>query len=79
MKTTKLSLAAALISLGAELDYVDKKNPRHMEFHLTFSAPFMDENEWLDSMVRAWESREMMVNARDYEDALQKLKVEVHN
>ena len=78
MKTSKLYLAAALISLGAKLDLVDRTNPRRMEFVLSFSAPFVDEQKWLNSTVESWDKRELSVNAQDYVDAIQKLKVEVH-
>lgn len=78
MRTTKLYLAAALIALGAGLQKIDKSDPRHMEFYLTFSGPFTVEKDWFDSQVKLWESRELNVNAQDYVDAIQKLKGEVH-
>ena len=78
MRTTKLSLAAALVSLGAGVDHIDRSDPRHMEFHLAFSSPIMEEKKWFDQNVRAWERRELLVNAQDFVDALQTLKSEVH-
>jgi len=78
MKTTKLYLAAALISLGAGLQKIDKSDPRHMEFHLIFSAPFSAEQDWFDSRMKFWEDRQLTVNAQDFVDAIQKLKSEVH-
>ena len=78
MKTTKLDLAAALISHGAGLEKVDRSDPRHMEFHLIFSGPYAPEDEWFKARVALWEKRELLVNVRDYVDAQQKLKSEVH-
>lgn len=78
MKTTKLYLAAALISLGAGLKKVDRSDPRHMEFQLIFASPVQTEKEWFDAQVQAWERRELLVNAQDYVDAIQQLKAEVH-
>lgn len=78
MRTTKLYLAAALISLGAGLQKIDKSDPRHMEFYLTFSGPFTAEKDWFDSRVAFWDTRQLNVNAQDYVDAIQKLKSEVH-
>ena len=67
-----------MVSLGAGIDEVDRSDPRHMEFHLTFSSPVMDEKKWFDQNVQAWDRRELMVNAQDFVDAIQKLKAEVH-
>ena len=78
MKTTKLDLAAALISLGAGLGKIDKTDPRHMEFHLTYSAPFADEDDWFYNRKREWDGRTLQVNARTFSDTLQMLKSEVH-
>lgn len=78
MKTSKLYLAAALISLGAGLDHVDKSDSKHMEFHLIFSSPISDEGEWFYRQTEAWKSRTLMVNAQGFVDAIQKLKEEVH-
>lgn len=78
MVTTKLDLAAALISLGAGLDRVDKSNPNQQKFILIFSAPYADEDDWFNARVALWEKRELLVNARDYVDAQQMLKTEVH-
>lgn len=78
MKTSKLYLAATLISLGAGLESVDRSNPRHMEFNLVFSSPAVGEELWFDTQVQAWEERTLLVNAQDFVDAIQKLKAEVH-
>lgn len=78
MKTTKLYLAAALISLGAGKRNIDRSDPRHMEFDLYFSSPVSTEQGWFDSNVKRWENRELLVNAQDFVDAIQDLKAEVH-
>jgi len=78
MKTTKIYLASALVSLGAGIKNVDKSDPRHMEFHLTYSAPFTGEKDWFDAHVKEWENRTLIVNAQEFVDAIQNLKSEVH-
>lgn len=78
MKTTKLDLASALMSLGANLEEVNRDDPKQMEFVLSFSGPFSAEKDWFDSRTIMWDRRELVVNVRDYVDAQQKLKSEVH-
>lgn len=78
MHTSKLYLAAALVSLGAGIRTVDKTDPRHMEFQLTYSAPFVAEDEWFDKQIKSWNDRTLMVNAQELVDAIQELKSEVH-
>jgi len=78
MKTTKIYLASALISLGAGLGRIDKSDPRHMEFHLTYSSPIADEEEWFERQYRAWDNKTLQVNAQEFVDAIQLLKQEVH-
>ena len=78
VKTSKLYLASALISLGAGLRGVDKSDPRHMEFDLTYSSPLSMEDEWFRTKIWAWENRLMQVNAQEFVDAIQQLKGAVH-
>lgn len=78
MKTTKLYLAAALRSLGAGIKEIDKSDPRHMEFHLIYSSPLADEDDWFYKQKQAWDNKTLTVNAQDFVDAIQELKSEVH-
>jgi hypothetical protein len=78
MRTTKLYLAAALMSLGAGLADVDKSDPRHMEFVLVYSSPVSTEEEWFESRKALWDKRELLVNGQEFVDAIQELKSEVH-
>lgn len=78
MKTTKLYLAAALIAQGAGKVGVDRGDPKHMKFILSFSSPVADEDEWFSRQVEAWENNTLTVNAKDFVDAIQDLKSEVH-
>lgn len=79
MDTTKLYLAAALISLGAGVLKIDKSDPRHMEFHLSNSSPIVeDEDEWFYKRMQEWENKSLTVNAQEFVDAIQYLKSEVH-
>lgn len=78
MKTSKLYLAAALISMGAGLEKVDRSDPRHMQFHLVFASPIMEEDEWFAKQLEAWNHKALVVNAQSFVDAIQQLKTEVH-
>lgn len=79
MDTTKLYLAAALISLGAGVLKIDKSNPRQMKFHLSNSSPIVeDEDEWFYKRTLEWENKSLTVNAQEFVDAIQYLKSEVH-
>lgn len=78
MKTSKLYLAAALISLGAGLEKIDRTDPKHMEFYLFYASPIMPEDEWFTKQLDAWRNKSLMVNAQAYVDAVQELKAEVH-
>lgn len=78
MRTTKLYLAASLISLGAGKVGIDRTDPKHMKFILSFSSPIADEDEWFARQTEAWENRTMTVNAQAFVDAIQDLKSEVH-
>ncbi len=79
MRTSKLYLAAALMSCGAGLKNVNRDDPRHMEFELVYASPIVDnEDDWFAGKVSAWEKRELQVNGQEFVDAIQELKAEVH-
>lgn len=78
MRTSKMYLAAALMSLGAKKIDIDKTDPKHMKFILSYSLPFSDEDEWFAEMEEKWNNRTLPVNAQDFVDAIQELKAEVH-
>lgn len=78
MKTSKMYLAAALMSLGAKKVGVDRTDPRHMKFILSYSLPFADEDEWFRQRVEEWEAKTLVLNGQMFVDAIQELKVEVH-
>lgn len=79
MRTTKLYLAAALMSMGAGLKQVDRSDPRHMVFELVYASPMIDdEEEWFKIKVNLWEKRELIINGQEFVDKIQELKGEVH-
>lgn len=78
MKTSKMYFAAALMSLGAKKTGVDRTDPRHMKFILSYSLPFSDEEEWFVEREREWTERTLQVNAQMFVDAIQELKIDVH-
>ena len=78
MKTSKMYLAAALLSLAAGLKTVHRDDPHRMEFELTFAGIHTAEDDWFKSRTDLWEKRELLVNAQDFVDQIQRLKAEVH-
>lgn len=78
MKTSKMYFAAALMSLGARKVGVDRVDPKHMKFILSYSLPFSDEDEWFEQREDEWNTRTLQVNAQMFVDAIQELKAEVH-
>lgn len=86
MKTTDIYLASALSALGANLENVDKTDPRHMEFEFsprkastgalaTIDLPIMD----LEFIERQWANKTLSVNAVEFADAIKRMKSVVHS
>lgn len=70
-KTTNIYLAAALVSLGAELEDIDHTDRRHQVFFLAGRLDFsVLETAWFDGRLNG--------NLCRYKDALQKLKSKIH-
>ena len=79
MKTHNINLAAALISLGAGIQSIDRTNPRKMEFVLCNASPTInDEEAWFHNKKDLWDKRELLVNGQDFVDARSLLQEEVH-
>lgn len=84
LTTTDIYLAAALASLGAKLDKVDKTDPKHMKF--TFSPRPSDFktgeletiSQNLSGLEALWANKQLMVNAVEYAEAIKRLKSIVH-
>lgn len=89
LKTTDIYLAAALMSLGAKLDNVDRDDPRHMEFQMemkppTFESPVLAEAvkvEVIDLSVyeKKWMNGDLLVNAVKFAEAIKRMKSVVHS
>jgi hypothetical protein len=87
-KTSALKFAAALLSLGAVLENVDKTDPKHMIF--TFGPKKVEstlpenvnkaiDDVSLDVWEKAWANETLMVNAVHYAEAFDRLKSIVHS
>ena len=71
-KTTNIYLAAAMLSLGAELEDIDYSDRRHQVFILGGRQDF--------SMIeKQWYANQLNGNLCRYKDALQKLKSKIHS
>lgn len=93
LKTTDIYLAAALMSLGAKLDNVDREDPRHMEFQMMLepvkfespvltnavNAPDPEKALTLLEYEKCWMNGELMVNAVKFAEAIKRMKSVVHS
>lgn len=81
MKTTKnIYLAAVFLCIGAILKEVKKDDLRHQEF--VFEMYDRDGNiaiGVLDKVEIDYANKQVMVNAADYREALQRMKSVVHS
>ena len=83
--TSDIYLAAALLSLGARLDDVDKSDTRHMKFTLVSTAPPFESSHLqkacldLEDPENAWANGSHMVNATNFKDAIQRMKSVIHS
>ena len=83
--TSDIYLAAALLSLGARLDDVDKSDTRHMKFTLVSTAPPFESSHLqkacldLEDPENAWANGSLMVNATNFKDAIQRMKSVIHS
>ena len=75
-KTKDLYFAAALITCGAELDHVDKSEPRHMEFCFKSTE---DTELTLDEIELQWANGTLVVGATSYAEAIKRIKSVVHS
>jgi hypothetical protein len=89
--TTDIYFAAAMLSLGAKLDKVDRTDQRHMVFHLsspmkdvppaltgtpgTVTAPALD----LDALELDWANGKVPGNLFDMAEAIKRMKSVVHS
>lgn len=83
LTTSDIYLSAALSSLGAKLDSVDKSDPKHMQFTFSPKPEFQtgalaDLRQDLESLKLEWTNKTLMVNAADYAEAIKRMKSEVH-
>lgn len=83
-KTTDIYLAAVFSALGANLEHVDRDDPKHMIFEfsprtVTSDAlpkfPVQD----LDEIERSWVNKVLLINAVDLCDAIKRMKSVVHS
>lgn len=87
LSTTDIYLAAALMSLGAKLDKVNREDPRHMEFQMqmtppTFQSPVLAEASKveanLETYEKQWQNGDLLVNAVKFAEAIKRMKSVVH-
>ena len=82
--TSDIYLAAALLSLGARLDGVDRSDP-HMKFTVVSTAPPFESSHLqkacldLEDPENAWANGSLMVNATQFKDAIQRMKSVIHS
>lgn len=93
--TQDIYFCAAMLSLGAKLDYTDKSDPKHMKFYLsqdtpvyTFQSSFIPNSTGVSTESKAmdfeyyeneWANGSLTVNATKFKDAIQRMKSVVHS
>lgn len=86
-KTKDLYLAAAFLSVGAELVNTDRSDPKHMEFEFSEFKKFSTDpnsslppvNLSLEKLELDWTNKTLLVNAQEYADAVRRMKSLVHS
>jgi hypothetical protein len=68
--TSNFYLAAAFLATGAELEDVDRLDPKHIRFLFI--------GEGLTETEKAWDSKTLVVNAREYADSIREIKLKIH-
>jgi hypothetical protein len=68
--TSNFYLAAAFLATGAELSAVDRSDPKHIKF--------IFEGVDLTSVEKDWDTKALVVNAREYADAIREIKLKIH-
>jgi len=86
--TKDIYLAAAWMASGAKYEKVDKTDPRHQEFYFssTNEEPTPDGSMVLvlkvvnmEEIKEQWVNAELMVNAVQFKEALQRMKSIIHS
>lgn len=93
IETTDIYFCAALLALGSKLENVDKTDPRHMKFTVSRNgyefqsvnlhnavtdtiASFQADLEYYE---KQWANGELMINAIQFKEAIQRMKSVVHS
>lgn len=91
IETTDIYFAAALLALGSTLVSVDKSEPRHMKFvvsrngyefkseNLPLTESVADHHPDLETLENQWVNKQLVVNAYDFKEAIQRMKSVVHS
>lgn len=69
-KTTNFYLAAAFLSKGANLVMIDQSDLRHLKF--------VFEGKDLDQLEQEWDRHTLMINAREFSEAIKDVKLKIH-
>jgi Domain of unknown function (DUF5659) len=69
--TSNFYLAAVYLCKGERLIDTDRDDPRHIKF--VFAA-----TSTIEEVQQAWDEKSLMVNAREYADAIREIKLKIH-
>jgi hypothetical protein len=71
LSTSNFYLAAVYLCKGEHLVDTDRDDPRHIKF--VFS-----DTSTIEEVQQAWDEKSLMVNAREYADAIREIKLKIH-
>ena len=77
MKTRNIYEVAALMTFGAEIKEVDRKDKQHQEFVLAYSGD--EDSTILRELQLKYQSETLMVNAVKFAENIRKLKSIIHS
>lgn len=77
MKTRNIYEAAAILSSGATIVKVDRKDMQHQEFTLCYDGD--EEHSKLQDLQLAFQSDTLMVNASKFSETIRKMKSIIHS
>jgi len=69
--TSNFYLAAVYLCTGERLIDTDRDDPRHIKFVFAVTPE-------LEKVQQEWDDKSLIINAREYADAIREIKLKIH-